>query len=260
MTNAGIRLQERKFPLDSKRLASPMESGLIRELLFRAHEIVTDNASWMGWNLFLAIVPVVLSIFLFRQVQLGNSGVTVPSRAVKKRHRSILWWLGTATFVAFLPNAPYILTDIIHFIDDVQAEPSVWIVTLIFVPLYVLFLSAGFEAYVISLINAGAYLKRIGYGRYILSMEIILHFLSAIGIYLGRFLRFNSWDILTRPGYLAMRFAELLDKPSVLTIALTCLILMGLYKLLKPVHLALASYWQRRPQSRSLNPVGDSGV
>lgn len=237
-----------------------MESGLVKELLGRAHHIVVHNADWMGWNTFLAIVPLVLSVLLFRQVQLGNSSVTVPPMPPERRPRSILWWLGTVTFVAFLPNAPYILTDIIHFVDDVQRESSVWVVALILVPLYILFLGIGFEAYVISLINAGAYLRRIGYGRFLFSMEITLHFLSAIGIYLGRFLRFNSWDILARPNYLASSLEVLFERGSILTIVVTFLIVWGLYQLLKPVHLALAAYWKFRPQSRSLNPVGDSGV
>lgn len=226
-----------------------MEPGLIRELLFQARHIIHHNTDWMGWNLFLAIVPLVLSIVLFR---LENSRQRLPA---------ILWWLGVAVFVAFLPNAPYILTDVIHFVGAVQRERSIWVITLILIPLYVLFITVGFEAYVISLINAGAYLKETGQGRWIRKMEILLHFLSAVGIYLGRFLRFNSWDIVTRLDTLAMSVLDdVLGKRPLLAIALTFIIVMGLYSLLKPIHLAVANQWKFRPERRLLNSVNTPGV
>jgi uncharacterized membrane protein len=238
-----------------------MDPSLIRELIFRAIHTVMHNADWMGWNLFLAVVPLVLSVFLFRRVQMGNSTIVLPSVPLQRRSGSLLWWLGVAVFVAFLPNAPYILTDIIHFVGDVQSEPSIWVVTLILIPLYILFIFAGFEAYVISLINVGAYLKQTGRGRWIGKVEILLHLLSAIGIYLGRFLRFNSWDIVTRLDTLAMSILdEVLGKRPLLAIAVTFIIVMGLYAFLKPIHLALAKYWKFRPKHPTLNSANSSGV
>lgn len=232
-----------------------MEPALIRELIFRTHHILYHSADWMSWNLFLAIVPLALSVLLFRQV--GQSF----SMPLEQRSRSLFWWLGVAVFVAFLPNAPYILTDIIHFVTAVQAGESIWAVTLILVPLYGLFLFAGFEAYVISLINLGSFLKRTGRARWIRKAELLLHFLSAIGIYLGRFLRFNSWDIVTRLDVLATSVLDdVLGKRPLLAIAVTFLIIAGLYGLLKPVHLALAEYWKSRSKSRSLSSVNSSGL
>lgn len=221
----------------------------LKSLILDALRTVYHNADWMGWNLFLAIVPLVLSVFLFRRLQFGNSTIALP--AMSDRHRSLLWWLGVAVFVAFLPNAPYILTDIIHFVDWVQRGASVWTVALVYVPLFFLFLFSGFEAYVMSLLNVGYYLKQQGLGRYILAMELTLHGLSAIGIYLGRFLRFNSWNLLTHWNTVADSIFDVLsDKAPLVTIALTFVILTVLYALLKPIHLALSSYWKFRPKSR----------
>ena len=41
--------------------------------------------------------------------------IDIKSRVGKENNRSISWWLGLLLFIGFLPNAPYILTDIIHF-------------------------------------------------------------------------------------------------------------------------------------------------
>ncbi|MBE9009368.1 DUF1361 domain-containing protein [Pseudanabaenaceae cyanobacterium LEGE 13415] len=218
-----------------------------KSLLIEALRTVYHNADWMGWNLFLAIVPFVLSVFLFRRLQFGN----LASSAIELRHRSPLWWIGVATFVAFLPNAPYILTDIIHFVRWVRDGASIWTVALIYVPLFFLFLFAGFEAYVMSLMNVGHYLKQRGLRQYVFTTELTLHGLSAIGIYLGRFLRFNSWNLLTHWNDVIGSILEgLLAKDSLLTIALTFLILTVLYALLKPIHFAVSDYWKFRPKSR----------
>ncbi|HTL88299.1 MAG TPA: DUF1361 domain-containing protein [Leptolyngbya sp.] len=219
----------------------------IESLFTEAIRTVIHNADWMGWNFFLALIPLALSVLLFRRLQFGNSTIALPAIAIESRHRSVLWWLGIVVFVAFLPNAPYILTDIIHFVDWVQRGASVWVVALIYVPLFFLFLAGGFEAYVMSLLNAGYYLKQRGLGRYILPVELTLHALSAIGVYLGRFLRFNSWNLLTHWNDVATSLIEdVIAKRPLITIALTFLIITVLYALLKPVHLALSNYWKFR--------------
>ena len=235
----------------SRQATSDMDVS-IKALIAEAIYTLIHNADWMGWNLFLAVLPLVLSVFLFRRFQIGNSTVTLPSIAIDSRHRSLLWWIGVAVFIAFLPNAPYILTDIIHFVEWVQRGASVWTVALIYVPLFFLFLTGGFEAYVMSLLNVGYYLKQRGLGQYILATELTLHALSAIGVYLGRFLRFNSWNLLTHWNDVATSIVEdVLAKRPLITIALTFVIITVLYAALKPVHLALSNYWRFRPKRKS---------
>ncbi len=219
-----------------------MDSSLIKEILHYGLHALKDNFSWMGWNLFLAIIPLALSVLLFRRVPLGTSGLTFPPTSLQSRSRSGLWWLGVTVFVAFLPNAPYILTDIIHFISDVQSQSSLWINVFVFVPLYFLFILAGFEAYVLSLINLGYYLNQRGLGHLVGWIELGLHGLSAIGIYLGRFLRFNSWDIITRPATLVVSLDDLLSKRPLLAIVCTFFLVAGLYVLVKRITLAIVTY------------------
>ncbi|MDZ8050016.1 MAG: DUF1361 domain-containing protein [Aulosira sp. ZfuVER01] len=199
-------------------------------LITKLVQVLQINMGWMTWNLFLAFIPLVLSIWLFR----------------KKRGRSWVWWLGFLVFYAFLPNAPYLLTDVIHLIDDIRKIQSVWIITLVLIPLYLLVIFAGFEAYVISLINLGYYLHRIGKSQWILWVELITHALSAVGIYWGRFLRFNSWDFITQPdAVLTKGVEELLGKQPLVIIAITFIILIGLYAIMKRVTLG----WVQQPKT-----------
>ncbi|MFE1745909.1 DUF1361 domain-containing protein [Coleofasciculus sp. H7-2] len=186
--------------------------------------VLSRNLDWMTWNLFLAFVPLLLSIWLFRS----------------RQKRSPIWWAGFLAFLAFLPNAPYLLTDIIHLIHDIRANYSVWMITLILIPQYLLVILAGFEAYVISLINLGYYLHRHERGKFILWTELALHGLSAVGIYLGRFLRFNSWDFITQPdAVFTSVLDELVGKWPVVVMAVTFVVIAGLYWLMKQVTLGI---------------------
>lgn len=134
------------------------------------------------WNLFLALIPLTLSFYLFR-----------PTAS-----RNLVWWTILLVFIAFLPNAPYILTDSIHIIELWQNYPS-WAIALVLIPQYALFIVAGFEAYVIALTKLEEYSANLFSPQFSLLVRAIIHGLCAIGIYLGRFERFNSWDLLTRP-------------------------------------------------------------
>jgi uncharacterized membrane protein len=202
-----------------------MRAELI-ELIAKVTHVLQINMRWMTWNLFLAFIPLALSVWLFRT----------------QRGRSWVWWLGFLVFYAFLPNAPYLLTDVIHLIDDVRNIQSVWMITLVLIPVYFLVIMAGFQAYVISLINLGHYLHRIGKSKWILGIELITHALNAIGIYWGRFLRFNSWDFITQPdAILTKGVEELLGKQPLVIITITFVILCGLYWLMKRVSLGFVN-------------------
>ncbi len=200
-------------------------------LLFVTVSLLQDNSRWMMWNLFLAIVPLALSVWLFR----GKK---------TKAKRSIVWVLGCLAFVAFLPNAPYVLTDLIHLVTDIRNDvTSKWLISAVLIPQYLLFMLIGFEAYVISVINTGHYMRQQGWGKYIFWMEIAMHGLNAIGVYLGRFLRLNSWDLLTRPNAVVNGVVdELLSKRPLLVMVAFFLFITVLYWLLKQVTLAIAAY------------------
>lgn len=182
-------------------------------------------SGWILWNLFLAFIPLVLSFWLFRR---------------KTMARPILWWVLFVVYFLFLPNAPYLLTDIIHLIRGVRLGYSAWVIALVFVPLHLFALVAGMECYVVALINQGNYLKRLGLRRYIVWSELATHFLSAIGIFLGRFRRFNSWDLVADPSDLILQtFDDLTSKRPLLVILVTFGVLAGLYWVMKQITLGL---------------------
>ncbi len=197
----------------------------MQERLFHALRALKHHSGWIIWNLFLAFIPLALSVWLFRS----------PSRS-----RSILWWVAFLVFIAFLPNAPYLLTDIKHLIGAIRADYSIWIVVLVILPPHLIAIFAGFEAYVVSLINLGYYLHRNNASKFIVPAELMTHALCAIGVYLGRFKRFNSWDFVTQPDDLARSVLDdLTSKRPLLVIALTFAILTILYWLMKQVTLSL---------------------
>ncbi|BAZ12324.1 hypothetical protein NIES4071_41540 [Calothrix sp. NIES-4071] len=277
-----------------------MKAELI-ELTARVTQVLQINSTWMIWNLFLAFIPLVLSIWLFRNkrnnikywalgllalfacIPPNNNYIKIFLIFIKnyitnistlklalfsifgllplgiwlaksKYGRSVGWWVGFIIFYAFLPNAPYLLTDVIHLIDDIRTIQSVWIITLILIPLYIFVIFAGFEAYVVSLINLSSHLHRVGKSQWILGVELATHALSAVGIYWGRFLRFNSWDLVTQPDYLLTRgVEELLGKQPLVIIAITFAILTGLYWLMKRVTLGFVRQSTRRMNIGSLN-------
>lgn len=194
-------------------------------ILGNALQVFNWHSGWIVWNLFLAFIPLALSFWLFRR---------------RTNDRSWFWWVGLIVFIAFLPNAPYLLTDIIHLIRATRSGYSVWIITLIFIPLHSFAILAGFEAYVISLLNQGSYLVRQGAERYVGWAELLVHALCAIGVYLGRFLRFNSWDLVTVPENVLVRsLNELTAKRPIVIVFVTFAVLTVLYWIFKQITLGL---------------------
>jgi uncharacterized membrane protein len=145
--------------------------------------------AFLCWNLFLAGIPLMASTALRLAEQLKTPLVVQVSCFG-------LWLL-------FFPNAPYILTDLIHLAH----RPPV--------PLWydlVLLLSFSGTGLLIGYLSLDdvqeAVAKRFGAVTGWLTVIISL-MLTGFGIYLGRFLRWNSWDVLTNPGGL---FADLADR------------------------------------------------
>ncbi len=268
------------------------------ELIALMNEVwraILANSGWMAWNLFLALVPVAISFWLFhwprsrwlrwsvllllgatfvlgvRRYNVGHAinlmrdvrgiylgmdtsylvGAVVLTLVLMgldifwlrlRGTRSLLWWVGFLVFIGFLPNAPYVLTDIIHLYEDIRQNYSVWVLTLALIPQYLVFMVVGFQAYVLSLIYLGDYLKGQGLGKFILWVELIVHGLSAVGIYLGRFQRFNSWHIITQPDTLVMSvFNDLTGKRPALVMAVTFVVIAVLYWLMKQITFAVLS-------------------
>ncbi len=273
-------------------------------LMLEALEAMGHNVRWMSWNLFLGLVPLGLSFWLFRKPRsrwllwgtgfllgatflfstrpvfaylkhivqdvgktyvLGAIAITLALMAVdvwglqQRGVRSLRWWGGFFWFIAFLPNAPYVLTDIIHLIRQIKEGNSVWTVTLALIPQYLVFMLTGFGAYVLSVMNLGYYLKQQGWSKFILATEITIHALSAVGIYLGRFIRFNTWDIVTNPDALVNSVMnDLIGKRPVLVMAVTFVVIAVLYWVMKQVFLGISQRFYSSQSQREF--AGDSAT
>lgn len=180
----------------------------------------------VAWWIVLGLISIGMSAFLFNR---------------KKSLRTVLWWLGLLGFIAFLPNAPYVLTDIIHIIRGAgQWGTRVWVIALVFVPLHSLAIIIGFEAYVLSILNLDYYIKQNGNRRFILPTELLIHALSAMGIYLGRFTRVNSWDLATDPtSIVTLTLNTLTTKRPAAVVFVTFVILAVLYWVMKQITLGI---------------------
>jgi len=194
------------------------------------------NFRWMGWNLFLAIIPLALSYILFAE------------RSPKRLSKNPFWWMGLGLFILFLPNAPYIITDIIHFVDDSRAlDISSNGIIFILIPQYVAFLLAGFQCYVLSMMNLGNYLTKIRLIKNPLGIEIAITFICAIAVYWGRVNRLNSWDVFTQPQFVVKEAVNNLESPSFFfgTI-LFFMTFSSFYFFFKWLNIAIAFYLQNR--------------
>lgn len=100
--------------------------------------------------------------------------------------------------ILFLPNAPYIVTDLFHLKKDLIAP--LWLDTILILS----FALTGLIFFILTINELLLLIRRFKDTKRIrLFSKIALMLLSAYGVYLGRYLRFNSWDIISDPYHLA---------------------------------------------------------
>lgn len=159
-------------------------------LLFRAKISHSIFYFFLVWNLFLGAVPYLILAFAKEKVQLLEN--------LKTRIIVLLCLL------VFLPNSFYILTDFVH-LKKGNLELFWFDLILLFS-----FASLGFLFGLLS-IKEFKNCFSLFYSNKTISISIvIICLLSGFGIYLGRFLRFNSWNIITNPFQLFLDSLETL--------------------------------------------------
>jgi uncharacterized membrane protein len=173
-------------------------------------EVAVRDRFWMLWNLTLATVPLVLAVAVFRY----------PGR------RGAGWWLGAGLMVLFLPNAPYVLTDLVHLRGDVVLAGSDTAVVGGVLPVYAGFIAAGFVVYTLAVGEVGRYLERERLGGWRVPTEVALHAVCAVGVVLGRIARLNSWEPVTQPHSTAERIMVTLTwrgAPAAVLVLFVCI-------------------------------------
>jgi uncharacterized membrane protein len=115
------------------------------------------------------------------------------------------------------------------------------------IPLYLLYMLLGFQAYVLSVVNLGYYLNIKKMTKWMMPTELLVNLLVAIGIFLGRFQRLNSWYILTRPvTFLDAALENFTSHFFVAVTGVTFVILCLLYYAFKAIDQAVIYAWQQR--------------
>lgn len=149
---------------------------------------------FLGWNLILAIIPYGISATLCTQSNLLAR-----------------WWVRipiVITWLLFLPNAPYLITDLQHL--RVTPQATLWYDILLLFS----FITYALVLMIFSVIHMEVlFLKRWG-GTKRLMIIIPLFLLCGFGIYLGRYLRWNSWDIIQNPSELLEQVWMHLTQPK----------------------------------------------
>ena len=167
MSNYKIIIPKSIFPL----LILAVVLNILRVILWGKLSFV-----FILWNIFLAFVPFVISSLLL-------------SFSKKENFNKVVFIVGVFLWVLFIPNAMYIITDFIH-LGTTRTIPIIYDVFLLFSSASI-GLILGFS----SLFHIEQIIKvKFSERKTSLFMGFIILVIS-FGVYLGRFLRFNSWDV-----------------------------------------------------------------
>ena len=148
-------------------------------ILIAARMVYSGNWHYASliWNLFLAFVPFALSSWLLK----------LKSDSRKSQYTVLMSWL------VFFPNAPYIITDFVH-LEAGKAAPFWYDIILLFWASW-----NGLLLGFVSLWKVEQFLLT-RLSRKMVSLCIYAFILlGAFGVYAGRYLRWNSWDVIVRP-------------------------------------------------------------
>jgi uncharacterized membrane protein len=135
------------------------------------------------WNLMLAWIPFLLAIFVYDNRRRGGGG-------------ALLWATGVLWLV-FFPNAPYIVTDF-KWLRAWTGAPIWYDVVLVAAAAWCGLMLGFISLYLMQSVVQRA-LGSVRAWLFVLGVLAV----SSFGIYLGRFQRWNSWDVFTRPRLLA---------------------------------------------------------
>ena len=172
----------------------------------------THDFAYMIWNLVLAWISLGVTLFLERTLHRTNWS-------------SWLALAATLVWVLFLPNTFYMVTDFIHVreLAPVELLGGIFMITS--------FIFTGVLLGIISVyLIHRELLKRISVRSAWLLIGLVL-LLCSFAMYIGRVLRWNSWDIVANPSSLLFdvtdRLINLGDHPRMLstTISFFALIL-----------------------------------
>lgn len=174
-------------------LASSVSVAL---LLVRLLLSSSNRYLFLLWNLFLAWIPLVLAYWF-------NSR--------KSEYKIINWQdlLLLGVWLLFLPNTFYIITDLVHLHSS--NDVGLLYDTVLLVSFAINGLVLGYTSLSLVQQKIGRYTS--SQAAYIFAHSVLL--LSSFAIYLGRYMRWNSWDIIINPAGLIFDVSDRLINPDV---------------------------------------------
>ncbi|MCP5099579.1 MAG: DUF1361 domain-containing protein [Chloroflexi bacterium] len=171
-------------------VASMFSTGLI---LIREQFNGYFEYGFMVWNLILAWVPLFFSLVVYFWQK----------RPFLRNIAAFLWLL-------FMPNTLYLVTDIIHL--SLHSSVPYWYDLLMLFSFAICGILLGFVSlFLMHTLVARRYGQRVGW-----SFVMLILSLSSYGIYIGRFRRWNSWDLFVHPGRLLRDIFVTLFHPDVM--------------------------------------------
>ena len=167
----------------------------------------TDSRRHLGlvWNLFLAWIPFILSYF---------------THVISWRRNWLYLVLPITAFLwlIFYPNAPYMLTDLQDLAREAGGAPLWYDVIIVVWCSWTGMLLGIISLYLMQDIIVRTVSRAAGW-----IFVFAISSLSSFGMYIGRFVRLNSWDILQDPAETAMEILGIVVDPSIRLAAFTLL-------------------------------------
>ena len=182
-------------------------ASVVCVLLVAARIAYSDSVRYRSlvWNLFLAWIPFLLAYFTY-------------ALSWKKWLLYLILPFTIILWLVFFPNAPYILTDLQHLANETNAAP-LWYDVIVMIWFGWTGLLLGLVSlYLMQDIVQRAFGRMLGW-----TFVFLVSILSSFGVYLGRFVRFNSWDILNDPKEIVVTILGLAIDPSKRLVAFTIL-------------------------------------
>lgn len=177
-------------------------------LLVRIIHTGSQQYAFLLWNLFLAWVPFLIS------------GLMETYAAA--RWRLPLWILAMLVWITYLPNAPYILTDLIHL---PEGGAPMWFDLILILSFAWSGLIMGFQS-----IRQVQDIVLARFPRWPVQLYVFpVMMLCGWGIYIGRFLRWNSWDLIVQPVPLLQQTSRMLLHPLDYVQPWSFSVIMGLF-------------------------------
>jgi len=160
--------------------------------LFRVAYTGETMFLWLNWNLFLAFLPFAITTLLLRHVAWI--------------HRTYRFLPVFVAWLLLLPNSFYILTDLFH-LRNRPGMPQWYDLALI--------LSFAWNGLLLGVASMRV-MEKITATKWNIPEEgfvLLVMLFNALGVYIGRYLRFNSWDVLVDPFALASEMFHLFLHP-----------------------------------------------